>query len=129
MYAYYFPFFCFFLHPLQLPCNETRRNGTSSFRLLSISHHLSLELISTPPSLECDVFRRQRGGFNSLPFCFRAFQCKQGGFNPPPPLLFSTTALKNEQTCSFLRAVVVLEHLPWHHQCPPPTKVSYTVRS
>src|SRR6266545_2349865 len=87
MYAYYFPFFCFFLHPLQLPRNETRRNGTSSFRLLSISHHLSLELISTPPSLECDVFRRQRGGFNSLPFCFRAFQCKQGGFNPPPVVL------------------------------------------
>src|SRR6266540_4215811 len=79
-----FFFFTSNLHPLQLPHNETRRNGTSLFRLLSISHHLSLKLVSTPPLLECDMFRRQRGGFNSLPFCFCAFRCKQGGFNPLP---------------------------------------------
>src|SRR6266540_5908315 len=54
------------------------------------------------------------------------FSCisMQTGRVQPPSLLFSTTALKNEQTRSFLRAVVVLEHLPWHHQRPPPLKTS-----
>src|SRR6266540_1713661 len=57
------------------------------------------------------------------PLLFSCISMQTGRVQPPSPL-FSTTALKNEQTHSFLRAVVVLEHLPWHHQCPPPSKTS-----
>ncbi len=61
------------------------------------------------------------------PLLFSCISMQTGRVQPPSPL-FSTTALKNEQTHLFLRAVVVLEHLSWHHQHPPPSKTSKHAR-
>src|SRR6266545_6834643 len=121
MYAHYFPFFCFFLL-IYTPYSyhAMKRGGTApphfvSFPFLTTSR---LNLYPPLPRSNATCFAANGEGSTPSPFVFVHFDANREGSTPSP--LFSTTALKNKQTRSFLRAVVVLKHLSWHHQRPPP---------